>query len=169
MLPKKDKLREQGWLMCELWSPCQGSARGECTVEWGAAGWQGKMTASFYTGGLCSVQVFEVSSVGGNISVCSVEMSQRHVSRLSTHKLKYLPTEDSFYQSLKPVSPSQPLWLYSQPSYLKQRYVGEGRRKGECSVLHIHFSQKPLMQQNHIQYQSSVGKWVLTYTSMAAW
>lgn len=32
---------------------------------------------------------FEVSSVGGNISVCSVEMSQRHVSRLSTHKLKY--------------------------------------------------------------------------------
>lgn len=43
-------------------------------------------------GGLCSVQIFGPGSVGGNVGangVHSVEMSQMHVSHLSTQKLKY--------------------------------------------------------------------------------
>lgn len=62
------------------------------------------------------------------------EMKQNGLKDPPTRRIQapsYLPTEGSFYPSLKPVSPSQPLWLCSQPSYLKQRYVGKERRNGE--------------------------------------
>lgn len=59
------------------------------SAQWEEEQWVGRrVTASSYTGGLCSVQIFGARSVGGNVSasgIYSVETSQMYISRLSAH------------------------------------------------------------------------------------